>query len=331
MKFAQAVEEVIKASKAGLPVLLMGSPGIGKTAIPTAVGKVLELGLSEVRPAEFEPVDFRGIPSVENKRTTWNVPDFWPSEPCVLNFDEITQAPMELTSSLLKMFLGGGIGDYRLPEGTVLVATGNYVSDRAGCSRLSAALRERCVVINLEADYGEWRVWYAAQDHADERILEFLDSAPGLFCDWDPKKDHNQPTPRNWARVSKILPFNPAEETLAGIIGPDVAAMFTRFCRANVKLPTVAEVLREGRPLPKSPSQMAKFVEKLAAFAVENVEDEKWRNDAIALAESFDAEAYQVQFCKLVAKLSETAIKRPEFKKLVAKHRVAIVAGRRAN
>ena len=106
MKFAQAVVEAIKASKAGLSVLLLGSPGKGKTSVAKRLAKQLGLRYVEVRPAEFESVDFRGIPTVEEGRTRWNVPEFWPSEACVLNVDEITQAPMELTSPLLKLFVG---------------------------------------------------------------------------------------------------------------------------------------------------------------------------------------------------------------------------------
>lgn len=321
MNITTAIIEVKKAAQAGLPVLLLGSPGIGKTTVGYILAEALVLPYVEVRPAEFEAVDFRGIPTVENGRTKWNVPDFWPSEACLLNVDEITQAPMELTSPLLKLFLGGAIGDYTLPEGTVLMATGNLVSDRAGCSRLSSALRERCIVINLEPEFGEWRSWYQGQTFADAGLLEFLEANPALFHRWDARQDSNQPTPRNWVRVSRLLPYDPEQETVAGIIGADAAASFCRWRKSHVQLPNVDAVLRGEAKLPTSPAIMAKFVERIVQRLEQNPPV-----DVMPLVESLDG-TYQVQFLKLVGRI-EGMLKKPQFTKLVARHAAAIVASR---
>lgn len=325
MNITTAITEVRKAAQAGLPVLLLGSPGVGKTTIGYALAEALNLPYVEVRPAEFEAVDFRGIPTVENGKTKWNVPDFWPQAACLLNVDEITQAPMELTSPLLKLFLGGQIGDYKLPEGTVLMATGNQVSDRAGCSRLSSALRERCVVITIEPDFAEWRGWYQEQSFADAGLLAFLESNPAMFHKWDSKLDHNQPTPRNWARLSRLLPFEPEQETVAGIIGPDAASSFCRWRRANVQLPSIDAILAGTAKLPTSPAQMAKLVELLPATA-----HARWilQDDSVMrLVDSMDG-TYQVQFLKAIAKQKPSLLKEKEFAALVKRHAAAIVASR---
>jgi hypothetical protein len=246
-----------------------------------------------------------------------------------LNFDEITQAPMELTSPLLKVFLGGAIGDYRLPAGTVLMATGNLVSDRAGCSRLSSALRERCVVIHIEPDFNDWREWYAKQEDFNAGVLAFLEANPSLFNAWDAKKDHNQPTPRNWSRVSRILPFDPAEETIAGIIGADVAGMLMKFIRANVQVPSVMEVYNGTKAFPSSPALAARFVELVADFAAKAVGSLDVQIASRLAVDTFPADCYQVQLLKALAKRGGDALESPGFRKLVAKHRAAIVAGRK--
>lgn len=327
MNFAQAIIEVKKAAAAGLPVLLVGSPGIGKTTVAAMLAIELDLPYREVRPAEFEAVDFRGIPMIIDGKTKWMVPDFWPTVPCVLNVDEITQAPMELTSPLLKLFLGGAIGDYTLPAGTVLMATGNLASDRAGCSRLSSALRERCIVIHLEPDYQGWRKWYQAQPDCDAGLLAFLDQNPALFSQWDAKNDWNQPTPRNWSRVSRLLPFDPAEETVAGIVGKDVAAALMKWRRANVSLPSVLEVYSQRKSLPSSPAQMAKFVETLADYAVAAPSSNE-ADIAFTVANSLGADCWEVQLLKLLAKRNPAMLKQSTWRKLVAKHAAAIVATR---
>lgn len=326
MNVKTAIVELIKAAKAGEPVLLMGPPGIAKSTIPQIVAELLSLPYREVRPAEFESVDFRGIPTVEAKRTTWNVPDFWPTEPCVLNFDEITQAPMELTSPLLKMFLGRSIGDYQLPAGTVLVATGNSASDRAGCSRLSSALRERCVVINIQPEFSEWVEWFQQQPFHDETIVEYLKLNPVQFHSWDAKLDFNQPTPRNWARVAKLLPFEPEQETIAGVIGQPVSEAFFRFRRANVKLPSVPAVIDGTEKLPTNPAIMSAFVKSVVEWASNFDPDSRgtsWEN-ATGLIETLEG-TYQVQFLKHVAKHDAKILKRPALRELVKRHAKAIV------
>lgn len=326
MNVTTAIEEVKKAAQAKLPVLLLGPPGCGKTSIPNAVAEELGLPCWEVRPAEFEPVDFRGIPTVEKKRTTWNPPDIWPDVDCVLNIDEITQAPMELTSPLLKLFLGRQIGTYKLPDGVILMATGNNVSDRAGCSRLSTALRERCIIINIEPDFSEWARWYSSQSFRNDTVEAFLKLNPSEFHKWDPKLDFNQPTPRNWERLSRIMPFDPAEETIAGIIGPPVAKSFHNFCRTHVRLPSVAACLNGTEVSPSSPALAARFMELCADFALTDyTENASVNMKGLAdLVEKY-AGTYQVQFLKAVAKRNIKVLNHSAMTKLVKKHAAAIV------
>jgi DNA polymerase III delta prime subunit len=321
MELQTAVTETKKAASAGLPVLLLGPPGIGKTTVARMVASDLGLPYVEVRPAEFESVDFRGIPTVEAGRTRWNVPDFWPSERSLLNVDEITQAAPELTSPLLKLFLGGAVGDYQLPEGTVLMATGNRVGDRAGCSRISSALRERCVVIELEPSYLDWMDWFHGQEFYDPDLPRFLDLNRAMFHAWDARLDHNQPTPRNWARVARLLPFDPEPETVAGIIGQSAAEAFMKWRRANQQLPSVLDVYNKKKPLPKSPAMMARFVELMAESTDETAEE------ALAVVHELHG-TWQVQFLKHVSKYAPERLKRPTYKALVAKHAAAIVASR---
>lgn len=323
MNVTSAIVETLKAAAAGEPVLLLGSPGIGKTAVAKILAERLGLPYVEVRPAEFESVDFRGIPTVENGKTRWNIPDFWPTEACVLNFDEITQAPMELTSPLLKLFLGGEIGDYKLPPGTILIASGNLVSDRAGCSRLSSALRERCIVIQLEPDLNEWLGWYQSQGFADDAVVGFLQANPTAFHAWDAKLDFNQPTPRNWARLSRLLANDPAEETVAGVIGPDYARSFMAFRRANVCLPDVWSIIG-GDGLRVGPSLTARFVDKLA--------DETTKISDELLVKLVDyvsrelAGTFQVQFLRAVAKRDASILRKRPMVQLVGIHAKAITA-----
>jgi hypothetical protein len=325
MKITTCIQEAIKCSKAGLPVLLMGSPGLGKTSVPMMIAKMLGLPYRELRCAEFESVDFRGIcvADLEKRVATWLPADFWPTEACVLNFDEITQAPAELTSPLLKIFLGGSIGEYKLPAGTILFATGNLVSDRAGCSRITSALRERCVVINIEADAQEWLEWYDNEPDRCDAVLSFIQANPAMLHRWDSKLDFNQPTPRNWARLGKLMAFDPAVETIAGIVGPEVAPVFHAHYHTSKALGATEDYL-DGKPLPKSPAAMSTAVQAMARDLV----NKTWDADAIAsFVEVVDSlpGSMQILFIKTVVKTGGVkAISGKDWRKLVARHAATI-------
>lgn len=325
MNVKQAIEEVLKCAKAGQPVLLMGSPGLGKTAIPQVVAMLLGLPYNELRCAEFEPVDFRGVcvPNIETMTTTWLTPDFWPTEACVLNLDEITQASADLTSPLLKLFLGGAVGNYRLPAGTVLIATGNLVSDRAGCQRITSALRERCVVIQVEADAGTWCEWYAEQPDYCPLVLRYIQENPTILHKWDGKLDYNQPTPRNWVRVGKLLKFSPAVETIAGVIGPEQASAFMAWVSVHGHRVTVADFIADGT-LPKSPAAAIALILKLA----DEIVADQHPDDHDKIAERIGAidGTYQLQFLKHIAQKGGAAVlRRAAYAKLVKRHASFII------
>ena len=65
------------------PILIHSSPGVGKSSIVRQVARKLGIGFVDVRLAEMESVDIRGLPSVdkENGVMKWNAPDFWPRDP----------------------------------------------------------------------------------------------------------------------------------------------------------------------------------------------------------------------------------------------------------
>ena len=68
------------------PLLIHSSPGIGKSSIVKEVAKTLGIQLVDVRLAEMESVDIRGLPSVEKNDNNegimrWNAPDCWPRDP----------------------------------------------------------------------------------------------------------------------------------------------------------------------------------------------------------------------------------------------------------
>ena len=58
----QALEYLIKAKQ---PVMLHGSPGVGKSQVVKQVADKLGIDMIDLRLSQLDPVDLRGVPSVD--------------------------------------------------------------------------------------------------------------------------------------------------------------------------------------------------------------------------------------------------------------------------
>ena len=81
MKPSLARKAIIGALRADLPVFLWGNIGIGKSDLVRGIADEVNLKMIDIRAAQLDAVDTRGLPSVEDGLTIWNVPDFFPRDP----------------------------------------------------------------------------------------------------------------------------------------------------------------------------------------------------------------------------------------------------------
>ena len=87
------------------PLMGWGAPGLGKSSILKDVAKELGIGFIDVRLAQREPVDIRGLPVPGKDGVKWLVASEWPRDPKsrgIILFDEITAADRSLS-----MFIRG--------------------------------------------------------------------------------------------------------------------------------------------------------------------------------------------------------------------------------
>src|ERR1700722_11748674 len=123
------LEAMAVALAAGMPVLLWGSPGTGKSSAAIQLARHLNLHVEVVIASIREPADFSGLPVVSNGVVTL-APPAWALSLVqagggVLFFDEISTAPPAVQSALLRVCLERVIGDLALPASTTIVAAAN--------------------------------------------------------------------------------------------------------------------------------------------------------------------------------------------------------------
>jgi hypothetical protein len=211
-----------------------------------------EAGLKviDLRASLLDPTDLRGIPAIVEGKAVWCPPVFLPSEndpPGVLFLDEINAAPPLVQAGLYQLVLDRRVGEYELPRGWWIVAAGNRQKDRAVTFRMSSALANRFVHIELETDSGDWRAW--AHDHGvDPLVIAFIGYRPTLLRE-EPGDQQAYATPRSWEMLSDVLKkfgsFKACEDIVPGIVGEGSAREFSTFVRRAINQKQIEEIVQD--------------------------------------------------------------------------------------
>ena len=273
---ATQLNQALKAAiVAGLPVMVTSPPGLGKSQIVAQVARETGRKLFDIRAALRQPVDFLGMPEIENGLTYFRPPGELPTAadgPCILFLDELPNAPLMVQSALLQLVLDRKLGAYTLPDDCAIIAAGNRVQDRAGSGRLIASLADRFIQLELEADPDAWVRWAIPAGIRDE-VIYFIRRRPELLADIDPARNVNA-SPRSWEYLSNIIPHAPADcfhALASGIVGPGPAAEIAAFMAVYKSLPDPMACLMnpDGFDFPADPDVRYALTGSIAALASE--------------------------------------------------------------
>src|SRR5258708_11689523 len=146
---AIVTEALALAISAGVPVVLWGSPGTGKTSVGRALAEDLDWPLEVVIGSIREPADFAGMPIVVNGGVRM-APPAWAirlaeSGVGLLFLDELTTSPPAVQAAMLRVVLERVVGDLALPPGVRVVAAANPPEEAAEGWDLAPALANRLV------------------------------------------------------------------------------------------------------------------------------------------------------------------------------------------
>jgi MoxR-like ATPase len=144
------------AVSAGVPVLLWGSPGTGKTSAVLALGEALGWPVEVVIGSIREPSDFAGLPVISDGAVALS-PPAWGARLVqagtgLLFLDELTTAPPAVQAAMLRVVLERVVGELALPEGVRVVAAANPPEEAADGWELAAPLANRLVHLDWPVD-----------------------------------------------------------------------------------------------------------------------------------------------------------------------------------
>lgn len=260
-------------------VCIEGAPGGGKTTIVHQVAKELDVPIIEKHLPTMLVEDFGILFKNDEGGLHYELPDWFPvkgqaPEQGILLFDDRNQAGNELQKVLANICQARNLHGTPMPDGWMVISTGNRQSDRAGANRVLGHLRNRETVYELETHLDDSTQWMIDNGVKGE-VVSFLRFRTGLLHDYDPQRDQN-PTPRSWVEgVSDVLGTVPTDaefESFKGAVGEGAAAEFVGFMRIWRKLPNVDNILLNptAGEVPTDPATLYALSGSIAERATES-------------------------------------------------------------
>ena len=235
---------------------LRGPSGIGKSEVVFQTSKLLGehvkdwKGVVDLRLAQMDPTDLRGVPHVVEGRTKWARPDFLPESGAgILFLDEITSAPPAVQAAAYQLCLTPQ--DFGIPPEWMVIAAGNRKSDRGVTYNIAAPLQNRMCDINVSTTTDDFSGYAVGKIRPE--ILSLLQDRPDLLHKFEPTGDMKPfPSPRAWFAVSDTvdldLPVQDRVELITGDVGEEAAMIFETHLRVWETMPRLDDILA-GKPV----------------------------------------------------------------------------------
>lgn len=302
-------EALAVAVHAGVPVLLWGSPGSGKTSVVRALGDALGWPTEVVIGSIREPADFAGLPVVAEGAVRM-APPTWARRlhdegRGLLFLDELTTAPPAVQAAMLRVVLERVVGDLALPAGVRVVAAANPPEEAADGWELAAPLANRLVHLDWPVDVAAVAKGLVlgfpappAAPHpeptaaqaiaARAAVAAFLEVRPALALALPSsaaQAGRGWPSPRSWEAAARLLAACEAAGSsedcrsllVTGAVGEGAGIEFLSWL-ANMDLPDPEAVLADpdGFDLPERSDRAFAVLTAVAAVAVARGDADSW-------------------------------------------------------
>ncbi|MDD6212666.1 MAG: MoxR family ATPase [Clostridiales bacterium] len=205
------------------PILLIGPPGIGKTAIMKQISEETGAGLVAYSMTHHTRQSAIGLPFISEKSfqgKTFSVTEYTMSEIVaslytymeetqitegILFLDEINCVSETLTPVMLQLLQNKIFGTHPLPPGWIIAAAGNPPEYNKSVRELDIVTLDRVKNMEISADLSIWQQ-YASRHGIHSAIRSYLSVYPDHFYRIE-NNSHGQQfvTARGWEDLSVIL------------------------------------------------------------------------------------------------------------------------------
>ena len=187
------------------PVFIWGQPGIGKSSLVQEFADQVGLPCVSLLGSQLAPEDIIGVPQIVDECSHFCPPSMIArKDPYCLFLDELNACTHEVQKAFYSLIQDRRVGDYHLPEGSVVIGAGNRAQDSAIVKPMSSALINRMVHVHLRASHRDWLEW-AGRSEIHTWILEYIQTRPDHLWSQPPKHEEPFSSPRAWHILSDSL------------------------------------------------------------------------------------------------------------------------------
>jgi MoxR-like ATPase len=295
----EAAKIVALSIQTGEPVLLVGAPGTGKTALIMAVARSLGLPCEVLIGSIMQPSDL-AIPTLTNGEVEFRVLRTLKTlndQHGVLFLDEIDKAPRSVQAALLTLILNHRIHDIKLQNLKFLAASNPL--EQGGESDLISPLINRVSVIHYKPRPDEvvrgfrtrwslppipvlkgFKVDLTPKPETETEketywrnlVASFLERSPSMVLDY--RDGEPFPSPRTWEKSYRLLAV--ADECgdletgwimVEGLVGVGAASALREFVK-SLRLPAPEDIIADPSTLKRlRQDELMVALGSLAAFA----------------------------------------------------------------
>lgn len=247
------------------PVFIWGAPGIGKSALVDKFAREVGLPCVSLLGSQLAPEDIIGIPQIQEDVSTFLPPKMIArKEPYVLFLDELNACSQEVQKAFYSLIHEKRIGEYHLPEGSIVIGAGNRAQDSAIVKTMSSALINRMFHVQLKADPNQWINW-AYEEGIHPWVIDYITQRPDHLFSEPPKTEEPYSTPRSWHMLSdalheygagdKEISGNMLKMITYGCISASHAGMFLAYTKQLGNKNLINDIIKGEAKWPSNPEE----------------------------------------------------------------------------
>lgn len=239
--------------KVYVPIVVWGEAGVGKSQAVARAASRLGINFVDLRLGSQEVGDLMGLPQIENGRTHYAAPAWWPEQGTkgILFLDEMNRSHRDIRGAIFQLILDRRMMTHQLPDGWLIIAacnpaTENYEVDDS----YDKAFMARFCHVTLQPDTKEWLEW-AKNTGAPRSILQTIEMHPKLLGNDYCNLPKVHPTPRTWAMFASLLNCGLDEdlqmEVGLGLLGEEAPATWRNVMESQERHIPGLDLLKKWR------------------------------------------------------------------------------------